>query len=116
MAPEAKGSWAPVERARDGVPEVKAAWVLGHREHRLVDVREEDELHGPLAALPEIEHVPLGQLAAAAASWDRSAPVVLVCRSGGRSGRGATELLALGFERVASLRGGMKAVRALQAG
>jgi rhodanese-related sulfurtransferase len=33
--------------------------------------------------------------------------VTLVCRSGGRSGKAALELRALGFEKVASMRGGM---------
>ncbi|MEM1416530.1 MAG: rhodanese-like domain-containing protein [Myxococcota bacterium] len=112
---EGGAAWAPVVRTEDGVPEVRPRWVLDHREHRVVDVREASELRGPLGALPEVDHVPLAELGAAAAAWDRGAPLVLVCRSGGRSGRGAKELEALGFERVASLRGGMTAVRALPA-
>ena len=44
---------------------------------------------------------------AAAGAWDRSAPLVLICRSGGRSAKAALALMALGFTQVASLRGGM---------
>jgi rhodanese-related sulfurtransferase len=34
-------------------------------------------------------------------------PIVLICRSGGRSGKAAMQLAAAGFRRVASLQGGM---------
>ena len=40
-------------------------------------------------------------------AWDRDQPVVLVCRSGGRSGKAALQMASMGFCRVASMRGGM---------
>jgi rhodanese-related sulfurtransferase len=82
------------------------------REARLVDVREPAELSGELGHLRGAENVPLATLPAAAAGWDRAAPVVVVCRSGGRSGRAARLLADMGFRRVANLRGGMLAVNA----
>jgi rhodanese-related sulfurtransferase len=44
-------------------------------------------------------------------SWDREAPIALICRSGGRSGKAALQLLGMGFRRVISMRGGMLAVQ-----
>ncbi len=100
--------WAPIETTPAGVPEVTAEWVAAHAAAaRLVDVREVDEFVGPLGHAPGAVLVPLVDVATTAATWDREAPLVLVCRSGGRSGKAAIALQQLGFTRVASLRGGM---------
>jgi len=72
-------------------------------------VRESDEFVGPLGHPRGAELVPLATLEEAAKAWDRELPVVIVCRSGGRSGKAALLLEAKGFKRVASLRGGMTA-------
>lgn len=76
---------------------------------RLVDVREPHEFHED--HLPKAELVPLGTLAQAALGWERSAPVLVICRSGGRSSRGANALVELGFKYVMNLQGGMLAAR-----
>lgn len=100
--------WAPVEISQASVPEVTIEWVAAHpAAARLVDVREPDELVGPLGHIDEVELVPLDRVEQAAAEWDKDAPVVLVCRSGGRSGKAALQLAGLGFREVASMRGGM---------
>lgn len=102
--------WAPVEVTSTGVPEVTPEWVReGGSSARLVDVRELDEFVGELGRVPGSELAPLATIATAAAAWDRAAPIVVICRSGGRSGRAALSLLAMGFEKVASMRGGMLA-------
>jgi sulfur dioxygenase len=106
----APGEWAPVVRSATGVPEVTPAWVAGQRAggvFRVVDVREPAELLSDLGAIEGVVNVPLADVAAAARGWEREAPLVLVCRSGGRSGRAALELERLGFGRVASMAGGM---------
>ena len=106
-APPERG-WAPLARDANGVPAVEAGWTAAHLgEFRLVDVREPDEFTGELGHVAGAELVPLGDVAAAAAGWDREAPLVVLCRSGGRSGRAATALEQLGFKRVASMAGGM---------
>jgi glyoxylase-like metal-dependent hydrolase (beta-lactamase superfamily II)/rhodanese-related sulfurtransferase len=106
--PAAEPRWAPVEWSRGDVPEVSIEWVAAHpAAARLVDVREPDELTGPLGHISVVELAPLGVVARAAATWDREQPLVLVCRSGGRSAKAAIDLLALGFRKVASMRGGM---------
>jgi glyoxylase-like metal-dependent hydrolase (beta-lactamase superfamily II)/rhodanese-related sulfurtransferase len=100
--------WAPVEVSAGGIPEVVPEWVAAHLgEFRLVDVREPDEWDGPLPALAAAERVPLAGIAAASSAWPKQAPLVLVCRSGGRSGRAALQLAQLGFEQAVSVRGGM---------
>lgn len=86
-------------------PEVLLEWMVRGLAFQLVDVREPEEtrdgyLNGarlmPLATLPDSMH-----------TLDRATPVVVVCRSGGRSARAATVLLADGCEQVLSLAGGM---------
>lgn len=103
--------WADVSLTPVGVPEVTAEWLSAQRpeELQLLDVREPDEYRGVLGHIAGSSLVPLGMLRTAARSLDRARPIVLVCRSGGRSGRAAVDLLQLGFSRVASLRGGMTA-------
>lgn len=105
-------AWAPIEVSAAGVPEVSPEWVLAHPPGvRLVDVREPDEFSGPLGHVAHSELVPLATVEATVAGWDREAPVALICRSGGRSGKAAMQMLAMGFRRVASMRGGMLSVR-----
>jgi sulfur-carrier protein adenylyltransferase/sulfurtransferase len=77
---------------------------------RLVDVREPHEyaaghIHGA-------ELVPLATVEATARDWNREQDVVLICRSGARSGRAADLLVSLGFLRVHNMIGGMIAYAA----
>lgn len=74
---------------------------------RIVDVREPSEFTGELGHLPGAALVPLAALTAQAISWNRDEPVLLVCRSGGRSGNAAQALTRMGFSRVMNLVGGM---------
>lgn len=76
---------------------------------RVIDVREPSEFTGELGHLRNAELVPLATLVAVAASWNRAEPLVLVCRSGGRSGRAAQQLATLGFRKLYNLSGGMLA-------
>lgn len=79
---------------------------------RLVDVREPSEFDGELGHVPGSVLVPLAGVVDQAASWDREAELVLICRSGGRSGRAAEALTARGFRRVMNMAGGMLAYNA----
>lgn len=76
---------------------------------RIIDVREPREYSGDLGHIAEALLVPLAELEAAAERWERSAPIVLVCRSGGRSAIAAELLVRLGFEAVMNMTGGMLA-------
>jgi sulfur dioxygenase len=102
--------WAPVEISAGGIPEVAPEWVAAHgAEVRLLDVREPAELIGELGHIAGIEAVPLGQLPGPLEAAPRDRPIIFVCRSGGRSGKAALLAAQLGFERAASMRGGMTA-------
>lgn len=113
-APE-EPRWAPVEVSAADVPEVTCEWLAANPGvGRLVDVREADEFNNALGHVAGSGLVPLSTVEAASRSWDREAPVVLICRSGGRSAKAALALQARGFSRVASLRGGMLAWNAMR--
>ncbi len=73
---------------------------------RIVDVRESGEFTGPLGHIEGAELVPLATVGAAAGGWDRNEPVLVVCESGDRSCKAASELTAMGFA-VYNLSGGM---------
>jgi sulfur dioxygenase len=103
-------AWAPIEMSASGIPEVSAEWVAGHRGRaRVVDVREEAEWTSALGHIEDATLTPLARIDEASHAWDTAEPVVLVCRSGGRSAKAAMSLAARGFTRVASMRGGMTA-------
>ncbi len=74
---------------------------------RIIDVREPDEYRGSLGHIAGAELVPLATLPQAAADWDRHQPLLVVCRSGGRSGRAAAWLAGAGFTGILNLAGGM---------
>jgi sulfur dioxygenase len=101
-------TWAAVMISPAGVPELAPEWVVAHREGvSVIDVREPDEFYGPLGHIPGAELVPLATVDDLGHTLPRERPLVLVCRSGGRSGKAALQLASLGFTHVASLRGGM---------
>ncbi len=106
--------WIPIARTADGVPEVSVETVMRfYREMRVIDVRSREEWDGELGHLECAELVPLETLEGASSSWAREARLVVVCRSGGRSGRAAVALEKAGFANVASMAGGMLRWRAV---
>jgi sulfur dioxygenase len=102
-----RSDWAPIVRGDQGVPEVECTWFADHRDIRLIDVRELQEWNE--GHIEGAELVPLATLAESSSEWPRDKPIVVVCRSGARSGRAALQLESAGFTRVASLRGGVLA-------
>lgn len=78
-------------------------------EFKVVDVREPAELVGDLGRIQEAVNVPLATVRAKAEAWDRGQKILVVCRSGGRSGAAAAELARMGFTDVTNLSGGMMA-------
>jgi rhodanese-related sulfurtransferase len=91
-----------------GETEISARWVADHRDRfRLVDVREPHELSGPLGRIDGVENIPLLQLLAQTDEFDKSQDLVLICRSGRRSGQAARLLHEAGMQAVASVEGGM---------
>ncbi len=73
----------------------------------VLDVREEWELN--IARLPQVLHIPMNEIPARLGELDRSAQIVVLCRSGGRSMQVAQFLVRQGFRDVANLTGGILA-------
>ncbi|MFM7625886.1 MAG: rhodanese-like domain-containing protein [Gammaproteobacteria bacterium] len=96
--------------AEIGVEELKALVDAG-RAPRVIDVREAHELE--ISSLPFAEHLPMGEVSTRYASLDPrldpDAPLVVMCRSGGRSMQVARFLEARGFRSVSNLAGGILA-------
>jgi len=83
----------------------------------LLDVRNPDEWDGPLGHVEGAKLLPLPELAARIGELEawKDQPVVVVCRSGNRSGQAARMLAEAGFSRVSNLEGGMIAWRQTEA-
>ncbi|HEX7746470.1 MAG TPA: rhodanese-like domain-containing protein [Micromonosporaceae bacterium] len=86
-----------------GVPSVSAPEVSG--DAYLLDVREPDEWEAGHA--PGARHVPMMEIPARLAEVPTDADVVVVCRSGSRSGQVVSYLLGNGWDNVRNLSGGM---------
>ncbi len=72
----------------------------------LLDVREPDEWAAGHA--PDAHHLPMMQVPARLAEIPTDADVVVVCRSGGRSGQVVSYLMGNGWDKVRNLDGGMQ--------
>jgi rhodanese-related sulfurtransferase len=92
------------------VPEISPSEFVARREGgadlTLLDVREDWELS--VASVPNIVHIPMGQVADRLQELDRTKEVVVLCRSGRRSLEVAKFLQQNGF-RAVNLAGGILA-------
>lgn len=73
----------------------------------LIDVREPQEL--TIAAIPGARLIPLGTFEAALPSLNPEREIVVMCRSGARSGAAVQALKSLGYANVRNLAGGILA-------
>ncbi len=107
-------TWAPVVRTYAGLYEVSADWVARHRDAvNVLDVRSEAEFDGELGHIDGATLISLDELRARLGEVPRDKPVVTVCQTGKRSGLAMDILRRAGFERSASLSGGMARWREL---
>jgi sulfur-carrier protein adenylyltransferase/sulfurtransferase len=74
---------------------------------QLVDVREPYEYAA--GHIDGAQNIPLGQLAAALASFSNTRTLVFICRSGGRSAQACSWARSQSFDQVLNLQGGMVA-------
>lgn len=72
----------------------------------LIDVREVEEVQA--GHIPGITHIPLGLLEFRTHELDKNIPYIMVCRSGGRSGKATEFLQSQGYD-VTNMNGGMLA-------
>ena len=110
--------WCPtLYRTTDGIPECPIEFVDQRSDTvPLIDIREPDEAEGPLGIHAHARLIPKGEVDSVvqSESWNPDAPLLLICRSGRRSGILAQELERRGFTNVASVAGGMIAYRELE--
>lgn len=83
--------------------EVQAMLENGERPN-FIDVREADEVAEGI--IPGAIHIPLGEVPERVNELDKSKPYILICRSGGRSGRATEFLEGEGYD-AANMTGGM---------
>lgn len=92
------------------IPEISPAEFLSRRQNgedlTLLDVREAWELG--VASVPDVVHIPMGEIASRIGELDASKETVVLCRSGKRSLEVAKYLQANGF-RATNLAGGILA-------
>jgi len=86
----------------------QAVMLLNRQNALIIDVREASELDS--GQIINSKHIPLANLAERAAELgkNKTRPLVLVCASGARSGKGVEILRKAGFEQVFNLDGGIK--------
>ena len=104
--------WPPISRQLSGVKDVgimEVVQLINHKDAVVLDVREESEYYS--GHVPHSRHIPLGALGKRHIELERykNRPLVVVCRSGARSGRACGMLRKLGFEEVYNLSGGVGA-------
>jgi rhodanese-related sulfurtransferase len=73
----------------------------------IIDVREDEEVAAGM--IPGARHIPMGTIPDRLADIPRDGEVVLVCRSGARSGRVYEYLTAQGYANLVNMNGGMLA-------
>jgi adenylyltransferase/sulfurtransferase len=88
------------------VTEVKAMMDRGEK-FVLIDVREPHEYQ--ICSIPGAKLVPLGEVGQRLGEFDKSADIVIHCRSGVRSARACGVLKAAGFQHVRNMKGGILA-------
>lgn len=105
---------ANLDRSPSGVPLHEPEFVARQgRGVRIVDVREPDELLGPLGHIPGCDFIPRDRAMTLRERLSPLTPVILVSRGGERASELAHALERAGMRMVAALRGGMIAWRAL---
>jgi len=102
------GRQIPVDEVVDPLPptvSVEEAFTLYNEDALLIDVRTDEEFQS--LHIPESLSLPLDQLEEQMEFIPINLDLVVVCRSGNRSGEGRDLLLDAGFPRVTSMEGGL---------
>lgn len=87
----------------------EAVMLFNHEDALVLDVREQSEWRD--GHIAQARHIPLGKLAEQMGGLDKykDKPIVVVCRSGSRSGHACGQLKKAGFQKLHNLAGGMMA-------
>ncbi len=84
--------------------EVKARLIKGESLY-MIDVREDEEVAAGI--IPSAIHIPLGELPERHQEIVKLDEVILICRSGNRSGKAYDYLQMLGYTGLKNMTGGM---------
>lgn len=93
-------------QVKEIMPEELIAKLEKGEKLQVIDVREEEEWND--GHIAEAKLIPLGYLPHRLNELDKETPIVMICRSGGRSHRATEYLTELGFD-VTNMVGGMLA-------
>jgi rhodanese-related sulfurtransferase len=87
----------------------EAVLLFNHEDALVLDVREQSEWAD--GHIGKAKHIPLGQLKTRLTELEKykDKPIVVVCRSGNRSGSACGTMKKAGFEKMYNLAGGMLA-------
>ena len=92
-----------------GVPSIDIETYLdeyeGKNNHVLIDVRTPNEFKSGHVA--KAKNIPLNTISKKMKNIPKDKPVVLICRTGNRSGMAARQLAGAGYENIINLKGGM---------
>lgn len=95
---------------KNGIPTISPRDVESLKDVTLIDVRNPDEYVGELGHIKGARLITLGsELDNFLATENKKSALVFVCRSGARSGKATSQALALGFENIYNMEGGMLA-------
>ncbi|MGO4326487.1 rhodanese-like domain-containing protein [Cupriavidus sp. 2TAF22] len=104
-------AWPAISRGTSGksVNPASATQMINKRNAVVVDIREATEY--AKGHLPQAKSAPLADLAnrAAGLAKDKSVPIIVVCQTGQRSGKGQAVLKEAGYSEIYSLEGGLAA-------
>ena len=101
-----KASAAPAAPAKGDISPADVKARLDRQEDfQLIDVREPHEYQ--ICRIPQARLIPLGQLGDRLAEIDRSRPIVVHCKMGGRGAQAAQFLLERGYTDVLNMTGGI---------
>lgn len=100
--------WAPLITTYSGVEEISPQWVAAHRDTvHILDVRTPAELEEENTRIAQAQLIPISELRNRLDEVPREKPVVTVCRSGKRSVLAFNLLKDNGWDKVASINGGL---------
>ncbi|MBT3710583.1 MAG: MBL fold metallo-hydrolase [Gammaproteobacteria bacterium] len=100
--------WAPVVATYSGVFEISPQWVAGHMHAvNILDVRTAVETEEESARIDGAQLIPINELRERIGEVPQDRPVMTICRSGKRSVLAFNILRNAGWQKVASINGGL---------
>lgn len=100
-------AWPSLSRSKNTLSTLQATQLLNKGKTLILDVRSADEFKA--GHLRQARNIPLNELPARIDDLNKSTPVLVVCQTDTRAGRGASQLRRAGFSEVYVLEGGFVA-------